>query len=184
MKIGVISDTHDNLDITRKAVDFFEEQEVDTVIHCGDMVASFTAELFDRNSFEFYAVRGNNDGEWNLQETVEEFGTWLGEMGELEFKDADFSGEKSCSEQRSQENDAGKKFAVYHGTKPEVVRSLVESGEYDYVLKGHTHQKIIREVGGTIELNPGGIKLPDQEEIFHVATIDLDSGDVEFHRVD
>ncbi len=164
MKIGVISDTHDNLDITRKAVEFFEEQGVDKVIHCGDMVAPFTAELFDQKNFDFYAVRGNNDGEWNLQETVEEFGTWLGEMGELEFK--------------------GKEFAVYHGTKPEVVRSLVESGKYDYVLKGHTHQKIIRETGNTIELNPGGIKLPDQEEILHVATIDLDSEDVEFHRAD
>jgi len=163
MKIGVISDTHDNLDITRKAVKFFEEQEVDKVIHCGDMVAPFTAELFDTDSFDFYAVRGNNDGEWNLQETVEGFGTWLGEMGELQFD--------------------GKSFAVYHGTKSEVVKSLAESGEYDYVLRGHTHQKTIRETGDTIELNPGGIKLPEQDERFHVIVLDPETDDVQLHRV-
>lgn len=162
MKLGIISDTHDNIEPTRRAIKFFEDQEVDKVVHCGDMIAPFTAELFNRD-FEFYAVRGNNDGEWNLQETVEEFGTWLGEMGELEF--------------------SGKSFAVYHGTKPEVVRGLVESGEYDYVLKGHTHQKIIRETGNTIEINPGGIKLPEQDERFHVVILDTEMDEVDFHKV-
>jgi len=163
MKLGIISDTHDNIEPTRKAIGFFENQEVDAVVHCGDMVAPFTAELFDRD-FNFYAVRGNNDGEWNLQETIEEFGTWLGEMGELSFQD--------------------RKFAVYHGTKPEVVRSLSDSGDYDYVLKGHTHQKIIKNHdNGTIEINPGGIKLPEQDERFHVVILDVETGDVEFHRV-
>ncbi len=163
MKLGVISDTHDHLELAGAAVEFFEKEGVDAVVHCGDMVAPFTAELFDAD-FDFYCVRGNNDGEWNLKETIEEFGTWLGEMGELELED--------------------KKFAVYHGTKPEVVRSLVESGEYDYVLKGHTHQKIIKEVDGTIELNPGGISTPFAEEELHVAVLDLDDGDVEFHRME
>lgn len=162
MKLGIISDTHDNIEPTKKAIEFFEDQEVDSVVHCGDMVAPFTAELFDRD-FDFYAVRGNNDGEWNLQETIEDFGTWLGEMGELEFD--------------------GKKFAVYHGTNSDIARGLVESEEYDYVLKGHTHQKIIRETESTIEINPGGIRLPEQDERFHVVILDVETGDVEFHRV-
>ncbi len=162
MKLGIISDTHDNIEPTKKAIEFFEAQEVDKVIHCGDMVAPFTAELFNRD-FDFYAVRGNNDGEWNLQETIEEFGTWLGEMGELEL--------------------SGKSFAVYHGTKSEIARGLVESGEYDYVLRGHTHRKKISEVNGTVEINPGGIKLPDQDERFHVVMLDVETGDMEFHRV-
>lgn len=162
MKLGIISDTHDNIEVTEKAIEFFEEEEVDKVIHCGDTVAPFTAELFDRD-FDFYAVRGNNDGEWNLQETIEEFGTWLGEMGELEFD--------------------GKQFAVYHGTKPEVARGLVESEEYDYVLRGHTHRKKIGEINGTIEINPGGIKLPGQDEKFHVVILDTESGEVELHGI-
>jgi hypothetical protein len=162
MKIGIISDTHDNIEPTKKAINFFEDQEVQTVIHCGDIVAPFTAKLFDKD-FEFYAVRGNNDGEWNLQKTIEEFGTWLEEMGKLEF--------------------AERTLAIYHGTKPEIVRGLVESGEYDYVLRGHTHKKKINEFNGTIEVNPGGIKLPQQEESFHVVILDLETDDISFHRV-
>lgn len=162
MKIGVVSDTHDNIEKAEAAVDFFEAEEVEAVIHCGDMVAPFTAKLFDAD-FEFYYVRGNNDGEWNLKGTVERFGEFYNNVAELEFN--------------------GFSFAVYHGTEEEIVEALVESGDYDFVLRGHTHEKKLREDEGTIELNPGGIKLPNQEENFHVATIS-GNGEVELQRVE
>lgn len=158
MKLGVISDTHDNIETTREAVSFLE-QEVDTVIHCGDMVAPFTAKLFDAD-FTFHAVRGNNDGEWNLKETVEEFGEFYNNIAELTF--------------------AGKEFAVYHGTEEEIVEALVKSENYEYVVRGHTHERKFEREGDTYELNPGGIMLPDQEEEFSVAIIDLGSNSAEF----
>lgn len=164
MKLGIISDTHDNLDIARSAIEFLESQGVDKVIHCGDIVAPFTAELFETDSFDFYAVRGNNDGEWNLKQTVEEFGEFYNNIAELEL--------------------SGNAIAVYHGTEEEIVESLVESGNYDYVLRGHTHEKKLDEREGTIEINPGGISVPFAEEDFHVATLDLESGEIELHEVD
>ncbi len=163
MKLGLISDTHDNLDVTCQAIEFFESQEVDAVIHCGDMVAPFTAELFDRDSFDFYCVRGNNDGEWNLKPAVNEFGEFYNNIAELEFD--------------------GNSIAVYHGTEEEIVEALVSSGNYDYVLRGHTHEKKIDESEGTIEINPGGIPVPFAEEPFHLATLDIESGEIEFHEV-
>jgi len=162
MKLGIVSDTHDNLDKAKAAVEFFEDQECDKVIHCGDMVAPFTAKLFDAD-FEFHYVRGNNDGEWNLKQTVEEFGEFYNNVAELTIED--------------------REVAVYHGTEEELAESLVESGKYDYVFRGHTHEKKLREVNETIELNPGGIKLPEQEEEFHVATVDLQEMEIEFHRI-
>jgi len=164
MKLGIVSDTHDNIELTRATVNFFESQEVDAVVHCGDMVAPFTAELFDSDSFDFIAVRGNNDGEWNLKQTVMEFGEFHNNIAELEFD--------------------GNNVAVYHGTEEEIVEALVSSGEYDYVLRGHTHEKKLREENGTIEINPGGIPVPFAEENFHVATLSLDSDEIEFHRVE
>lgn len=161
MRIGVVSDTHDNLGKAEKAVEFFEEREVEKVIHCGDMVAPFTAELFDAE-FDFVYVRGNNDGEWNLKETVEEFGEFHNNVAELELD--------------------GEEIAIYHGTEEEIVEGLA-SRDYDYVFRGHTHEKNLREVGDTLVINPGGIRLPDQEEEFHVATLELKTGEVEFHRV-
>lgn len=164
MKLGIIADTHDNIESTRKAIEFFQDQDVDSVVHCGDMVAPFTAELFESKSFDFYAVRGNNDGEWNLKETVEEFGEFYNNVAKLEFQ---------CN-----------RIAVYHGTDEAIVTGLVQSSSYEYVLRGHTHQKKIYDHGGTVEINPGGIKLTDQEEEFHVATLDLDDGDVELHGIE
>lgn len=162
MKIGIISDTHDNLGLTRKAVEFFEDKGCETVIHCGDMVAPFTAELFDAD-FEFHYVRGNNDGEWNLKETVEEFGNFYNNIAELEIE--------------------GLEIGVYHGTEEEIVEGLVEKS-YNFVFRGHTHEKKISEHSGTVELNPGGIRLPDQEEEFHVATLDTETREIELHRVE
>ncbi|MFB6245401.1 MAG: metallophosphoesterase [Candidatus Nanohaloarchaea archaeon] len=161
MKIGIVSDTHDNIEKAEAAADFFGEEEVGIVVHCGDMVAPFTAELFDRG-FEFHAVRGNNDGEWNLREAVEGFGVFHGEVAELEFE--------------------GSSIAFYHGTEETIVDGLA-SRDYDYVFRGHTHEKSIRELDGSIIVNPGGIRLPGQDEEFHVAVLDLKTGEVEFHHV-
>ncbi|MFB6292186.1 MAG: metallophosphoesterase [Candidatus Nanohaloarchaea archaeon] len=162
MKLGIVSDTHDHLELAEDAAEFFEGR-VDAVIHCGDMVAPFTAEKFDAG-FDFYCVRGNNDGEWNLKQTVNGFGEFFNNVAELEF--------------------SGSSIAVYHGTDEEIARALRESGEYDYVLRGHTHEKKLREVDETLEINPGGIPVPFAPGDFHVAVLDLESGDVEFHRME
>lgn len=162
MKVGIIADTHDNLDTTRNAVAFLEEQ-VSKVVHCGDMVAPFTAKFFD-SDFDFYYVKGNNDGEWNLKETVEGFGDFLGKQGEVTID--------------------GQKLGVYHGTEESIVELMVESGKYDYVIRGHTHEKKLEEIGNTVEINPGGIAIPGAEEVLHVAILDLETGDIEFHKVE
>lgn len=160
MKLGIVSDTHDNLEKARTAVQFFNSENIDTVIHCGDMVSPFTAEIFD-SDFEFHYVRGNNDGEWNLKQAIQEFGNFYNNIAELEIN--------------------GESFAVYHGTEEEIVQALVDSSNYDYVLRGHTHKRKHEEQGNTVEINPGGIKLPSQDEQFSVAVLDTATGEVNFH---
>ncbi|MDR5673516.1 metallophosphoesterase [Halalkaliarchaeum sp. AArc-GB] len=156
MLLGIVSDTHDDLDAVEAAVTFFERDGVDAVVHCGDFVAPFSATPFDAG-FDFYAVRGNNDGEWNLQSVVDGFGTYLGEAGALSLD--------------------GRDIAVYHGTSDVLVDGLVDAGTYDYVLHGHTHAHGIEERGGTVRINPGGLPIPIEgaDNVFRVATIDLDA---------
>jgi putative phosphoesterase len=163
MKLGIISDTHDHFDKAEEAADFLEEKNCEKVIHCGDMICPATADLFDRE-FDFYAVQGNNDGEWGLKDSVESFGEWMGNIGDLEFK--------------------GLEIAVYHGTDEELADGLVKSGKYEYVFRGHKHRKKVREADGTVEINPGGVKLPFQEEKIHVVVFDLESEEFEFHRIE
>ncbi len=160
MKIGIVSDTHDNLDRARLAADFFEEKPVEEVIHCGDLVAPFTAEIFDRE-FNFYYVRGNNDGEWNLKQAINEFGHFHNNIAELEFD--------------------SETFAVYHGTEEQIVESLVESENYDYVIRGHTHKRKKQDYGKTREINPGGIKIAEDGEEFSVAVLETETGEVHFY---
>lgn len=161
MKIGVVSDTHDNLETVRDVISIFEDEGVQKVIHCGDIISPFTAELFDRD-FEFHLVRGNNDGEWGLKETVEEFGDFYSNVAELQIE--------------------GQKMAAYHGTEEQIVEGLV-SMDYDYVLRGHTHKRKKKLHEGTVEINPGGIQLPGQEEGFSVVVIDLEKGDIDFRVI-
>lgn len=160
MHLGVVSDTHDNRDVITAAVDLFEA-EADAVIHCGDIVAPFSVTPFDAD-FDFYAVRGNNDGEWALQDAVRNVGAYLGEMGELSL--------------------GGKRVAIYHGTSSPIVEALVDCGSYDYVFHGHTHTRAHETRDGTLRINPGGIPTGDEDgEPPAGVILDTETNEVEFH---
>lgn len=168
MLVGIVSDTHDDLAVVEAAVDLFESRGVGAVVHCGDFVAPFSVTPFDAG-FDFYAVRGNNDGEWAVESTVNSFGTYLGEAGTLAFDSVD--------------------VAVTHGTSEVVVDALVGCGDHDYVLHGHTHASGVEERDGTVRVNPGGLPIPvaGADDAFHVATLDTtDSGvsAVTHHRLE
>lgn len=63
MKIGLFSDTHDNLPNIEKAVKFFNRENVDFVLHAGDFVAPFTINKLNKLKCGWIGVFGNNDGE-------------------------------------------------------------------------------------------------------------------------
>lgn len=95
--IGVISDTHDNIEAIRLAVELFNSKRVELVVHAGDYVAPFTYAEFKGLNSKFLGVFGNNDGEkGGLRETYSKLGTDLSDFAEFEF--------------------AGRRIAVYHGT--------------------------------------------------------------------
>ena len=163
MQVGIVSDTHDNAEQVDAAVELFEDHAVEAVIHCGDFVAPFSVTPFD-GDWSFYAVRGNNDGEWAVKSTVDDFGTYFGEMGELTID--------------------GNEIAVYHGTSGAIVDALVECGSYDYVCHGHTHERGTEEYEGTVRVNPGGISIPPAPEPFSVATLETETGELTFHELE
>ncbi|WP_280587467.1 YfcE family phosphodiesterase [Halorubrum sp. Boch-26] len=165
MRVGIVSDTHDDLAAVEAAVALFDREGVDAVVHCGDFVAPFSVTPFDVGGddpdagFDFHAVRGNNDGEWAVQSTVEAFGTYLGEAGTLSF------GRKGTAVD----------VAVTHGTSGVVVDALVDCGDYDYVFHGHTHAHGVEERDGTVRVNPGGLPIPidGADDEFRVAILDV-----------
>jgi len=134
MLIGIMSDTHDNLIKTKKAIDTFNSKEVEFVIHAGDFTSPFTLKLFQELKCKFAGIFGNNDGDkLLLQERAE---------GNLHNQPYIFSL-------------AGRKIVVMH--EHHVADALADSGHYDLVVYGHTHKADIRKIKDTLIVNPGEV---------------------------
>lgn len=134
MKIGIISDTHDNLSQIKKAVEIFNREKVELVLHAGDFVSPFTALGFKNLNCPLYGVFGNNDGDkLYLQEKFEG-------IGEL------------CPEPY-QVNINQKSIIMLH--KEKLIDALAESQKYDVILYGHTHGTDLHKIGKTLIVNPG-----------------------------
>ena len=59
MKIGIISDTHDNIENILKAVKVFNSRHVDIVPHAGDFVSPIAVKSFA--CIKLVGILGNND---------------------------------------------------------------------------------------------------------------------------
>ena len=141
MKAGIIADTHDNLDAIRKAVELFNGEGIEILIHAGDFVAPFTEKPFGLLKAPLVGVFGNNDGDkLLLKEKYKEKG-----VGEIYEDPYEFEL-------------ATKKIIVTH--RPEIVKALAVSGVYDVVICGHTHKAVIekredKKEAETLVINPG-----------------------------
>lgn len=132
MLIGIISDTHDNLNLTRKAIDLFNMKKTDFVIHAGDFTSPFTLKLFKELTCKYVGIFGNNDGDKLL--LLERSG------GNIYNQPYIFTLNN-------------KKIIVLH--EHHLVDALADSGHFDMIVYGHTHEPIVRRVKHTLVVNPG-----------------------------
>ena len=63
MKVGILSDSHDDMGAIARAVAVFNAEGVLQVLHAGDIVSPFTFELFRDLHAPLGGVFGNNDGD-------------------------------------------------------------------------------------------------------------------------
>ena len=63
MRIGIVSDTHNNLENCRRIVELFNGLDVDRVIHTGDITQAKTIDVFSSLDAPMLGVFGNNDKE-------------------------------------------------------------------------------------------------------------------------
>jgi putative phosphoesterase len=120
-----------------KAVEFFNERGVKVVLHAGDLISPFTARAFKELKPKLYFVFGNNDGDRvTLIKRLEEIGaTSCGDFGDLTID--------------------GLHIALLHGTNEALVKAIAKSGEFDVVIRGHTHEPNIKIIEGVPVINPG-----------------------------
>ncbi len=137
MLIGVLSDSHGQLDRLAEAAGVFSSKGVETLIHCGDITTVEAVEALA--DFEVHWVFGNCDwDEGPLRAAMTGLGhTCHGIRGELKV--------------------SGRRLGFTHGHRYEMFLAMVSSGEYDLVFHGHTHVRRDEMEHGTRVICPGAL---------------------------
>ncbi len=135
MKIGLIADTHDHIAHIRKAIDIFNREDVELVLHCGDFIAPFAVRPFAELKMKMIACYGNNDGEKiHLQHTFENLGLEIHNRNHsISFQDKYI-------------------FMMHEPDHPDI---FAASGKFDLVCFGHTHKSDIHKINDVLVVNPG-----------------------------
>jgi uncharacterized protein len=150
MRLGIISDTHGHVELTRSAVRMLESLEVDAVLHCGDIGSVAVVELFA--AWPTHFVFGNCDYD------TDSFAAAIGRVGQTchgLFGDLEFDGVR---------------VALLHSHERRRFRETIDCGDYRLVCYGHTHVAAIDRRGETLVVNPGAIYRADPHS---VAVVDL-----------
>jgi len=135
VRFGIISDSHDRVPMIERAVEIFNSENLDAVLHCGDFVSPFSLTPLTALEPPMYAVYGNNDGEK------------AGIMKMFNDNNWDLSDRpRSCSI-------GDVSIAMLH--EPDNLRSFTDDGGYDLVVFGHTHQTFLEKRNDAMVVNPG-----------------------------
>lgn len=156
MKIGLISDTHNNIAHTKKALKVFQERSVELIIHAGDLTSPKMLDLFKNTNSKF--VLGNADID------VEMINTQAQDLG---FEPIKIFNDFAID---------SKRIIVFHGDNVPMFRKAVISNDYDYIIKGHTHIFENYTSKKTRIINPGSLFVNIEQTI---AILDTVTGKVE-----
>jgi putative phosphoesterase len=137
MKVGIISDTHDRLEMIRRAVNAFNDSGVDLVLHAGDYVSPFTVEPFKALKAKMIGVFGNNDGDKDFLRR---------RYGEI---DAEIKGLFALVEADHM------RIGLLHGHDGALLEALSQSEAIDVLVVGHTHHSTIARRGRMLLVNCG-----------------------------
>jgi hypothetical protein len=162
-KIAIISDTHDQIANLRAAVQYCNHENVELLLHCGDLISPFMLkELGDFNG-RTHLIYGNNAGDQHLisSRCATEYSriTHHGTLGILKF--------------------GGLNIALVH--YPELARGLAMHSCYDVVCYGHNHVHSVECYGQTLLINPGHLLGEDDQTGFTL--LDCDSRSTQRIRI-
>ncbi|HJN51981.1 MAG: YfcE family phosphodiesterase [Pseudomonadales bacterium] len=134
MRIGVVSDTHDNMPNVEKIIDIFNGTGVDRVIHTGDISRVKTLTAMSRLKVPLFGVYGNNDQErTDLEQSAA--------LNGFHFTDPPLEVEW-CD----------RSILVVHDPR-DLNRYL--NHKHHLALFGHTHIKTIEFFANQLKFNPG-----------------------------
>lgn len=130
MRIGIFSDSHDNILKVKKAVSFFNKHKVGFVFHAGDFIAPFVIPKIQALKCDWRGVFGNNDGERR----------GLSKISKRKIQKAPL-----------RINLAGRRITLVH----ELGAIDLKSEKADLIIFGHTHSPEVKRRDDKMLINPG-----------------------------
>ncbi|HUX02596.1 MAG TPA: metallophosphoesterase [Phycisphaerae bacterium] len=130
MKLGILADTHDNLETLSAALQAFRRAGAEAILHAGDYVAPFALKRLLEPGLPVYGVFGNCDGERaGLTKLLPDIapGPRHLELG-------------------------GRKICLVHVRE---TLSHEDAEASDIIIFGHTHEPLVHRDEGRLVLNPG-----------------------------
>ena len=162
MKVGLISDTHNRLPETRRALDLLLENGAQHLVHCGDAgedVLDLVSAACQEHGIRAHVAIGNCD-RMHLED--------------LPFRPRPAGIERAEAPEFVLD---GQRCIALHGDRSERLEQAVSSGNFDFVFTGHTHSPADRKKGRTRLLNPGSPVQPRNGPPT-VALLDLATGHI------
>ena len=135
MKIGVVSDTHNQLSNVARIVELLNRAGVERVVHTGDITQAKTLEVLARLDAPLCGVFGNNDA---------------GERAALEAAATRYA--MTLCDPPLELVWAERRIVVVHDPRD---LGTAREAMHEVALHGHTHQRAIERSGGRLVFNPG-----------------------------
>ena len=136
MKIGVVSDTHNNLKNIEVIVNLFNDEKIPLVIHTGDIANATSLEQFSKLNSKLIGVYGNND------------------RNELGIKEVAIKHNFQFQEPPRKLSLYNREIAIFH-EPTNIEQFLLENKTTNVVLYGHTHRYENNTKNGILFFNPG-----------------------------
>jgi len=135
MKIGVMSDSHDNVPMVKKAVEVFNAEGCDLVIHAGDYCSPFSLTPLEGLKCKWLGVFGNNDGDKK--------GLAMKSNGVI----VDHPYKYDLSNTR---------MIITHEIEDvQDIQGKIDRQEVHLLIYGHTHKPEVKKIKTALLVNPG-----------------------------
>lgn len=156
MRIGLLADTHDATDRTRRALELLKARGADVLVHAGDLTSGKLIPLLD--GWTVWLVEGN--GDW--AETI---------VAAIKEHDVDVRYDDEHALQLD-----GRRIGVLHGEYDGRLDAMIRNQRFDLVVHGHTHRFRDEQIGATRVVNPGAVYRSPSPS---VGLYDLDEDELE-----
>jgi len=132
-KVAIISDSHDNLPRINQMLEMVKKENINTIIHCGDVCTTNTLDYFCQNfDGNIYLSMGNVDHDHKINKEIKNLKIFS-KFGDLKINNLNIA------------------FTHY----PKKAKELALTEKYNFIFYGHTHQPWEENINSTKIINPG-----------------------------